>query len=108
MNCLTNSIQRLKYSVLQKIDLQPCQNSLDCDGYADEKTAVLFACDMDLKRIRNLKLGAQARGLHLQVICFDFQAEVLHRYYGDLAVIRTINARKTADLFHLPFGGSST
>lgn len=108
MNLLSDSMQRLKYSVLQKIDLQPCQNSLDCDGYADEKTAVLFACDMDLKRIRNLKIGAQARGLHLQVICFDFQAEVLHRYYGDLAVIRTINARKTADLFHLPFGRSST
>lgn len=107
MNCLTDSMQRLKYSVLQKMNLQPCPNSLDCDGYADEKTAVLFACDMDLKRIRNLKIGAEANFLKLIVICFDFQAELLSRYFGELASIRTIDARKTAELFKIPYGGGA-
>lgn len=107
MNCLTDSMQRLKYSVLQKMNLRPCPNSLDCDGYADDKTAVLFACDMDLKRIRNLKIGAEANFLKLVIICFDFQAELLSRYFGELASIRTIDARKTADLFQLPYGGGA-
>ena len=108
MNCLSDSIKRLKYSVLQKMNLQPCPNSLDCDGYADAKTAVLFACDMDLKRIRNLKAGADVGHLKLIVICFDFQAELLSRYYGNLATIRTIDARKTAELFKIPYGGGAS
>ena len=108
MNCLSDSMKRLKYSVLQKMNLQPCPNSLDCDGYADAKTAVLFACDMDLKRIRNLKDGAKPKSLNLIVICFDFQAELLSRYYGNLATIRTIDARKTAELFKIPYGGGAS
>ena len=108
MNCLTNSMHRLKYSVLQKMNLQPCPNSLDCDGYADEKTAVLFACDMDLKRFRNLKIGAETKGIKLLIICFDFQAELLHRYYGDLAILKTIDAHKTAELFRLPYRGGAS
>lgn len=108
MNCLTDSMQRLKYSVLQKMNLQPCPNSLDCDGYADDKTAVLFACDMDLKRTRNLKIGAEARFLKLIIICFDFQAELLRRYFGNIAVIRTIDSRKTAELFKIPYGGGAS
>lgn len=108
MNCLSDSMKRLKYSVLQKMNLQPCPNSLDCDGYADAKTAVLFACDTDLKRIRNLKDGAKPKSLNLIVICFDFQAELLSRYYGDLATIRTIDSRKTAELFKIPYGGGAS
>ena len=108
MNFLSNSMQRLKYSILQKMNLQPCPNSLDCDGYMDDKTAVLFACDMDLKRIRNLKIGAEPRSLNLIVICFDFQAELLHRYYGDLAILKTIDAHKTAELFRLPYRGGAS
>lgn len=108
MNYLTDSMQRLKYSVLQKMNLQPCPNSLDCDGYADDKTAVLFTCDMDLKRIRNLKIGAESKFLKLIIICFDFQADLLRRYFGDNAVIRTIDARKTAELFKIPYGGGAS
>ena len=104
MNCLSDSMRRLKFSVIQKMNLQPCPNSLECDGYADDKTAVLFACDMDLKRIHNLKIGAEAMLLKLIIICFDFQADLLRRYFGDLAVIRTIDSRKTAELFKIPYG----
>lgn len=108
MNCLTDSMQRLKYSVLQKMHLQPCPNALDCDGYVDDTTAVLFACDMDLKRIRNMKIGAEARMLKSVILCFDFQAELLSRYFGGAATIRTIDAKKTAELFKLPSGGLRT
>ena len=108
INCLTDSMHRLKYSVLQKIDIQPCPNSLDCDGYTDANTAVLFACDMDLKRIHNLKFGLEARGLKSTIICFDFQAELLNRYFGDLATIRTIDAQKTAALFSIPYRGGTS
>ena len=108
MNFLSDSMKRLKYSVLQKMNLQPCPNSLDCDGYADDRTAVLFACDMDLKRIRNLKAGAEPKSLNLIIICFDFQAELLSRYYGNLATIRTIDTRKTAELFKIPYGGGAS
>lgn len=105
MNCLTDFMQRLKYSILQKMNLHPCPNALDCDGYIDDTTAVLFACDMDLKRIRNMKIGAEARMLKAIILCFDFQAELLSRYFGGAATIRTIDARKTAELFKLPTGG---
>jgi len=108
MNFLSNSMQRLKYSILQKMNLQPCPNSLDCDGYQDPKTAILFACDMDLKRIRNLKIGAEHKLLNLIILCFDFQADLLRNYYGDNAMIRTIDARKTAELFKIPFGGGAS
>ena len=108
MNFLSDSMKRMKYSVLQKMNLQPCPNSLDCDGYADDRTAVLFACDMDLKRIWNLKAGADVSHLKIIVICFDFQAELLKRYFGDLATIRTIDARKTAELFKIPYGGGAS
>ena len=108
MNFLSNSMQRLKYSILQKMNLQPCPNSLDCDGYEDPKTAVLFACDMDLKRIRNLKIGAEHKLLNLIILCFDFQADLLRNYYGDNAMIRTIDARKTAELFKIPYGGGAS
>lgn len=108
MNFLSNSMQRLKYSILQKMNLQPCPNSLDCDGYEDPKTAILFACDMDLKRIRNLKIGAEHKLLNLIILCFDFQADLLRNYYGDNAMIRTIDARKTAELFKIPFGGGAS
>ena len=46
--------------------------------------------------------------LKLIVICFDFQAELLKRYFGDLATIRTIDARKTAELFKIPYGGGAS
>ena len=82
--------------------------NIDNDGYADDRTAVLFACDMDLKRIRNLKAGADVSHLKLIVICFDFQAELLKRYFGDLTTIRTIDSRKTAELFKIPYGGGAS
>jgi len=108
MSCLTDSMQRLKYSVLQKMNLRPCSNSLNCDGYADEKTPVLFACDMDLKRIRDLKSIMEARGEKALLLCFDFEAELLSRYFGNFAVIRTIDSRKTAELFKIPYGGGAS
>ncbi len=103
MSFLSDSMKRLRYSVLQKMNLQPPKDSLDCDGYVDERTAVLFACDMDLKHIRNLKIGAEAKYLKLIIICFDFQADLLSRYFGDLAAIRIIDARKTSELFKIPY-----
>jgi len=108
MNLLSDSMNRLKHSVLQKMNLHPCPNSLDCDGYTDANTAVLFACDMDLKRIHTLKFGLEARGLKSTIICFDFQAELLNRYFGDLATIRTIDAQKTAVLFSIPYRGGTS
>ena len=60
------------------------------------------------KFIRNLKAGADVSHLKLIVICFDFQAELLKRYFGDLATIRTIDARKTAELFKIPYGGGAS
>ena len=63
---------------------------------------------MDLKRIRNLKIGAEHKLLNLIILCFDFQADLLRNYYGDNAMIRTIDARKTAELFKIPFGGGAS
>ena len=63
---------------------------------------------MDLKRIRNLKIGAEQKLLHLIILCFDFQADLLKRYYGDKATIRIIDSRKTAELFKIPFGGGAS
>ena len=87
--------------------LRMAMDMLD-EGMIDEKTAVLFACDMDLKRFRNLKIGAETKGIKLLIICFDFQAELLHRYYGDLAILKTIDAHKTAELFRLPYRGGAS
>ena len=58
--------------------------------------------------LRNLKDGAEPKSLNLIIICFDFQADLLKRYFGDRATIRTIDARKTAELFHLPYGGGAS
>ncbi len=108
MMLLSDSMKKLRYSVLRKMQLQPCPNALMCDGYADENTAVLFACDMDLKRIQNIKIGTEARMMNTIIICFDFQADLLNRYFENTVAIRTIDSQKTAEIFKIPYGGKAT
>ena len=58
----------------------------DCDGTQDG-LPVLFACDLNLERIRRYKTGLELFGKRGAVYCFDFQARCLSAYFGVLAEI---------------------
>jgi len=105
MYVLSRNLQHLKESVLKKQNLYESNTSLQCDGYANDTTAVLFACDFDMQRIALFKTGTEVRGLKKIVFCFDFQADVLSRYFGSNTELRVIDAHKTAELCGIRYGG---
>lgn len=55
---------------------------------------VLFACSCDLVRIKAFKAGLELFGDSGVVVCFDFQADVLRVFFGDIAVIRTLDSKR--------------
>ncbi len=101
-----DSLSRLRSKLLAQFPRENGDCTLTCDGFIDANTGVLFACDFDMVRILLFKLGLEIRKMQGVVYCFDFQADVLQRSFGDLAVIRSFDSAKTAELFGLPYRGA--
>lgn len=76
-------------------DLQP-----PCQDYGLEHDAlqngipVLFAFDFDMLRISRFRTALSFHGLCGNLICFDFQKEILQEYFEDSVAIETINLNK--------------
>ncbi len=98
---LTDSHRQLKSKVIESFRTDS-GNSLMCDGYADDSTGVLFACDFDMVRLVRFKYGLEFRKMKGIVYCFDFQAEVLRRFFGDNVSIKVISSNEIARLFNFP------
>ena len=103
---LTDSAEQLKQKLLMGIDL-PEEKTVYCDGFADERTPILFACDFDMVRLDRFKSYMDINHLTGLIFCFDFQLPVLERYFGNTVTIRVLNTKATADLFGIPYGGKS-
>ena len=76
-------------------DLQP-----PCPDYGLEHDAVsegmpvLLAFDFDMLRLSRFRTALSFHGLTGSLICFDFQKPALRKYFGDAAVIETIDLKK--------------
>ena len=101
---LTDCAEHLKRKLLIGIDL-PDEKTMFCDGFADGKTPILFACSFDMVRLERFRNYLDINRLNGLVFCFDFQLPVLERYFGNTVAIRVIDTRATADLFGIPYGG---
>ncbi len=98
---LSDAFVQMKNKLLSGIPRENGSCSLVCDGYADAKTGVLFACDFDMVRLMQFSTGLEVRKMNGIVFCFDFQAEILRQYFGDTVTIRAIDSAQTAALFRL-------
>lgn len=72
----------------------PRNPRFDCDAVQDGK-AVLFAWEFDLEKLRRYKNGLELFGEKGTVYCFDYQADCLSAYLGELARTRPLDAGKT-------------
>ncbi len=108
---LTDAYEQLKEKLKEKLTAglqKDLSRSLVCDGYLDDRTGVLFACDFDMVRLMQFRMGIEVRKMKGVVYCFDFQADVLRRYFDATVALRTIKAQQIAGLFGIPYGGKST
>lgn len=78
----------------------PCPDyGLEHDAVSDGMP-VLLAFDFDMLRITRFYTALSLRDLEGNLICFDFQREVLQAYFGDLATITTIDLKKFEGRFY--------
>lgn len=77
---------------------QPAYPRYVCDAIHSGKV-VLLAFDFDFVRLKHFKNGLELFNEQGIVFCFDFQAEVLKSYFGNLAEIRTLDANKMGEVF---------
>lgn len=87
---LTHELRRLLLS-----DLQPCCSDygLEHDAVSDDMP-VLLAYDFDLLRLSRFHTALSLHGMYGNLICFDFQKEVLRNYFKDTVTITTIDLEK--------------
>lgn len=76
-------------------DLQmPCPDyGLEHDAVSDGMP-VLLAFDFDMLRLSRFRTALSFHGLTGSLICFDFQKPTLQQYFGDAAIIDTIDLKK--------------
>ncbi len=68
------------------------------DAIAKDDTPVLFCCIIDLIKIAKFYSALNLHERKGIIICFDFQKEVLGKYFGDMVVIEALNFEKFKNL----------
>lgn len=72
----------------------PCPDyGLEHDAVSDGMP-VLLAFDFDILRLSRFRTALSFHGLTGSLICFDFQKPTLQQYFGDAAIIDTIDLKK--------------
>lgn len=95
LQCRPAVHHKLAQAMLTTVHPKIYGNNFEYDAVSDDRQPVLFGWDFDLQRYQNFLVGIRARALRGCVIAFDFQADTLHSYFGDDAVIRTLSLTKT-------------
>lgn len=73
--------------LVEMFGITECLRPYACTGMDRKGRAVLFAYDLNMVNLRKFKNGLEMfeeRGL---VVCFEFQRQVLEKYFGELAKI---------------------
>ena len=93
LRLLTNYEKRRKIRdmVMQSFRITNNMLPFASDGVDSEERATLLAYEFDMEKIRKFKSGIEMFEEPGIVICFDFQREVLEKYFGKLARIVTLN-----------------
>ena len=76
-------------------------STLRCDGFV-QSTAYLIAFDFDLRKIKEFKVGAEARGFKKKIICFDFQKKSLQAFFDNEEIV-TVGASQAAHAMNLNY-----
>jgi hypothetical protein len=71
--------------------LQAAARRYPVDGL-DGDTGVLFGWELDMAKLRRFKNGLEITGERGCVLCFDFQAEALRRYFDGVAEIESLDS----------------
>lgn len=76
-------------------DLEPANPDLGLIHDAIKGTTpVLLSYNFDMLRLSRFKTALSFHGITGHLICFDFQKDTLHSYFGNLATIETIDLAK--------------
>ena len=87
---LMNALRDLLLSDLQP----PCHDyGLEHDAVSDD-LPVLLAFDFDMLRLSRFHTALSLHGIHGNLICFDFQKEVLRLFFKETVTITTIDLNK--------------
>lgn len=80
---------------LLRSDLEPANPDLGLIHDAIKGTTpVLLSYNFDMLRLSRFKTALSFHGITGHLICFDFQKDTLHSYFGNLATIETIDLAK--------------
>ncbi|MDO4755991.1 MAG: hypothetical protein Q4A54_06580 [Parabacteroides sp.] len=69
------------------------------DGFNQENNPILICIDCDLKRLIQFRTQMLYAGRNYEIICFDFQKEVIKEYCGEETKISTVDSGKIKKSF---------
>lgn len=91
--------QWLNQILLEDLSPPNLNLAIEHDGLDADGAPVLFAYDFDLPRLVRYRASIQLHSGTGSLICFDYQKEVLKKYFGDLVTIKTISFQKFKSIF---------
>lgn len=88
--CCESAKQRISERLMASFT-PPGHYIFACDA-KDNDRPVLFAWDLDMKKLIRFKQGLETEKENGLVVCMDFQAGILQKYFGNLAEIRPLDS----------------
>ena len=92
--CNRSLCEQLNDILMTDLEEQDSTSSIENDAITEDGIPVLFAHTFGLPRIKRFKRGLDIRGAQGMIICFDYQKEVLERYFCEQVRFQTINFEK--------------
>lgn len=83
--------QQLKAILTEDLYDADVEDVIENDGYNKDGKPVLVAVDFDMRRLLRFHLQLRYAGRQGEVICFDFQGEVMKEYCGESAKVSTVD-----------------
>ena len=99
---LLNDAEQYRYllSVLaEDLRKEEIEERIEQDGYNEDGQPVLICVDCDLKRLIQFKMQMDYLGIQGEVICFDFQKDVIKEYCGEETKISEVDFEAVRENF---------
>lgn len=99
---LLNDAEQYQYltSILaEDLRNEGIEQRIEQDGYNEDGQPVLICVDCDLKRLIQFKMQMDYLGIQGEVICFDFQKEVIQKYCGEETKISEVDFEAVRENF---------
>ncbi len=89
--CNRSLCKQLNDILMTDLEEQDSTSSIENDAITEDGIPVLFAHTFDLPRIKRFKRGLDIRGVQGMIICFDYQKEVLERFFESCVRFQVIS-----------------